>query len=75
VVVCTRIFTLSLQNALYQSCTPLDHPATDASLLDKAVSHHAVEGGDLVAWVVSVDDVPKVEKCLGRQAVDGYTQN
>ena len=43
-----------------------DHP------FGKAVSKRAAEGGGWLTWVVSVDDVSKVEARLGRQAVDGH---
>ena len=32
----------------------------------------AAKGGGWLTWVVSVDDVSKVEKRFGRQAVDGH---
>lgn len=38
----------------------------------KAVSRRAVEGGGWLTWVVSVDNVLKVEKRLGRQTVHGH---
>ena len=52
--------------------SPLDHPASEASPFGKAVSRREAEGGGWLTWVVSVDDVSKVEKRLGRQAVDGH---
>lgn len=69
----TRNFTLPLQNGHYiEVVCPLDHPATDSSPFGKAVSKRAAEGGGWLTWVVSVDDVSKVEARLGRQAVDGH---
>jgi hypothetical protein len=69
----TRNFTLPLQNGHYiEVVCPLDHPASDASPFGKAVSKRAAEGGGWLTWVVSVDDVSKVEARLGRQAVDGH---
>ena len=69
----TRNFTLPLQNGHYiEVVCPLDHPATDASPVGKAVSKRAAEGGGWLTWVVSVDDVSKVEARLGRPAVDGH---
>ena len=69
----TRNFTLPLQNGHYiEVVCPLDHPATDASPFGKAVSRRAAEGGGWLTWVVSVDDVSKVEMRLGRQAIDGH---
>ena len=69
----TRNFTLPLQNGHYiEVVCPLDHPATDSSPFGKAVSKRAAEGGGWLTWVVSVDDVSKIEARLGRQAVDGH---
>jgi hypothetical protein len=69
----TRNFILPLQNGHYiEVVCPLDHPASDASPFGKAVSKRAAEGGGWLTWVVSVDDVSKVEARLGRQAVDGH---
>ena len=69
----TRNFTLPLQNGHYiEVVCPLDHPASDASPFGKAVSKRAAEGGGWLTWVVSVDDVSKIESRLGRQAVDGH---
>ena len=61
----TRNFTLPLQNGHYiEVVCPLDHPASDASPFGKAVSKRAAEGGGWLTWVVSVDDVSKVEARL-----------
>ena len=69
----TRNFTLPLQNGHYiEVVCPLDHPASDSSPFGKAVSKRAAEGGGWLTWVVSVDDVSKIEARLGRQAVDGH---
>ena len=69
----TRNFTLPLTNGHYlEVVCPLDHPAADATPFGKAVSKRAVEGGGWLTWVVSVDDVSKIESRLGRQAVDGH---
>ena len=69
----TRNFTLPLQNGHYiEVVCPLDHPASDSSPFGKAVSKRAAEGGGWLTWVVSVDDVSKIESRLGRQAVDGH---
>ena len=51
---------------------PLDHPLSDASPFDKAVSRRAAEGGGWLTWVVSVDDIAAIETRLGRPAADGH---
>jgi len=69
----TRNFTLPLQNGHYiEVVCPLGHPASDASPFGKAVSMRAAKGGGWLTWVVSVEDVSKVEVRLGRQVVDGH---
>ena len=68
----TRNFTLPLQNGHYiEVVCPLDHPASDSSPFGKAVTARSNEGGGWLTWVVSVDDVSKLESRLGRSAVDG----
>ena len=69
----TRNFTLPLQNGHYlEVVCPLDHPSSDSIPFGKAVSQRAAEGGGWLTWVVAVDDVSKIEKRLGRAAVDGH---
>lgn len=69
----TRNFTLPLKDDHYiEVVCPLDHPASDSSPFGKAVSQRASEGGGWLTWVVSVDDVSKIESRLGRPAVDGH---
>jgi len=69
----TRNFTLPLTDGHYiEVVCPLDHPASDASPFGKAVSKRANEGGGWLTWVVSVDDVSKIENRLGRPAVEGH---
>jgi hypothetical protein len=69
----TRNFTLPLQNGHYlEVVCPLDHPSSDSTPFGKAVSQRAAEGGGWLTWVVAVDDVSKIEKRLGRAAVDGH---
>jgi hypothetical protein len=69
----TRNFILPLQNGHYlEVVCPLDHPAAGASPFGAAVSKRAAEGGGWLTWVVSVDDVSKVEARLGRSAVEGH---
>lgn len=69
----TRNFTLPLQGGHYlEVVCPLDHPASDSSPFGKAVSQRAQAGGGWLTWVVSVDDVSKIETRLGRSSVDGH---
>lgn len=69
----TRNFILPLQNVMYAEVVcPLDHPTTDVSLLGKTVSRLAAEGGSLLTWIVSLDDISEVEKLLGREAANDY---
>jgi hypothetical protein len=69
----TRNFTCALKNGQYiEVVCPLDHPASDVSPFGKAVLKRAAEGGGWLTWVVSVEEVSKIEIRLGRQAVDGH---
>jgi len=69
----TRNFTLPLKDGHYlEVVCPLNHPATDSTPFGMAVSRCAEEGGGWLSWVVSVDDVSKIESRLGRPAVDGH---
>ena len=69
----TRNFTMPLNDGHYiEVVCPLNHPASDASPFGKAVTQRANEGGGWLTWVVSVDDVAKIESRLGRPAVDGH---
>lgn len=69
----TRNFTMPLVGGHYlEVVCPLDHPASDSSPFGKAVTQRASEGGGWLTWVVSVDDVSKIETRLGRPAVDGH---
>ena len=69
----TRNFTMPLLNGQYlEVVCPLDHPATETSPFGKAVSQRASEGGGWLTWVLSVDDVSKIETRLGRSAVNGH---
>lgn len=69
----TRNFTMPLVGGHYiEVVCPLDHPASDSSAFGKAVSQRASEGGGWLTWVVSVDDVAKIETRLGRPAVEGH---
>jgi hypothetical protein len=69
----TRNFTLPLKGGHYlEVVCPLDHPASDSSPFGKAVSKRAKEGGGWLTWVVSVEDVSRIESRLGRSSVDGH---
>lgn len=69
----TRNFTLPLKDGHYlEVVCPLNHPATDSTPFGMAVSRCAEQGGGWLSWVVSVDDVSKIETRLGRPAVDGH---
>ena len=69
----TRNFTMPLLDGQYlEVVCPLDHPATDSSPFGRAVLKRANEGGGWLTWVMSVDDVSKIESRLGRSAVDGH---
>ena len=69
----TRNFTLPLQNNHYlEVVCPLDHPSSDSTPFDKAVSQRAAEGGGWLTWVVVVDNVSMIEKRLGRAAGAGH---
>ena len=69
----TRNFTMPLLNGQYlEVVCPLDHPATETSPFGKVVSQRASEGGGWLTWVLSVDDVSKIETRLGRLSVDGH---
>ncbi len=41
-------------------------------LFGKAISQRAAKGGGWLTWVVTVDDVSKIEKRLGRAVVDAH---
>ncbi len=50
----------------------LDHPASDKAPFGQAVRARSENGGGWLGWVVAVDDIRKVERRLGREAVEGY---
>ena len=69
----TRNFTMPLLNGQYlEVVCPLDHPATESSPFGKAVSQRANEGGVLLTWVLSTDDISPIEERIGREAVVGH---
>jgi len=49
----------------------LDHPASDKAPFGQAVRARSELGGGWLGWVVSVDDIGKVEERLGRESVPG----
>ena len=49
----------------------LDHPASDKAPFGQAVRARSELGGGWLGWVVSVDDIAKVEERLGRESVQG----
>lgn len=49
----------------------LDHPASDKAPFGQAVRARSELGGGWMGWVVSCDDISKVEQRLGREAVPG----
>ena len=68
----TRNFTAPLQDGYYiEVVCPLDHPATEKTPFGRAVKERAEEGGGWLTWVLSVEDVSKIEARLGRPAVEG----
>jgi hypothetical protein len=69
----TRNFTAALQNGQYiEVVCPLDHPSTEQTPWGKAVSKKAQSGGGWLTWVFSTEDISKVEKKFGREAVEGH---
>ena len=68
----TRNFTAPLLKGQYiEVVCPMDHPATDSTPFGRAVKKKADEGGGWMTWVLATDNISKVEKNLGRKAVDG----
>jgi hypothetical protein len=49
----------------------LDHPASDKAPFGQAVRARSERGGGWLGWVVSVDDIAKLEARLGRESVQG----
>ena len=49
----------------------LDHPASDKAPFGQAVRARSAAGGGWLGWVVSVDDISRVERRLGREAAPG----
>lgn len=69
----TRNFVLPLAGGVYlEVVEALDHPAADKAPFGQAVKARSQAGGGWLAWVVAVDDIARVERRLGRPAVDGH---
>jgi hypothetical protein len=64
---------MPLQNGHYiEVVCPLDHPATEQTPWDKAVSKKAQEGGGWLTWVFATEDITKIEEKFGRNAIEGH---
>jgi len=68
----TRNMVLPLTDLTYLEVVEvLDHPASDKAPFGQAVRARSQLGGGWLGWVVSVDDITKVEARLGRESVLG----
>jgi Glyoxalase-like domain len=68
----TRNMILALTAGTYLEVVGvLDHPASDKAPFGQAVRARSALGGGWLGWVVSVDDIAKVEYRLGRASVPG----
>ena len=68
----TRNMVLPLSAGTYLEIVEvLDHPASDKAPFGQAVRARSELGGGWLGWVVSVDDITKVEARLGRESVQG----
>jgi hypothetical protein len=68
----TRNMVLPLSAGTYVEVVDvLDHPASDKAPFGQAVRARSLLGGGWLGWVVSVDDIAKVEARLGRDSVQG----
>jgi Glyoxalase-like domain len=68
----TRNMVLPLDAGTYvEVVAVLDHPASDKAPFGQAVRARSQLGGGWLGWVVSVDDMTKVEARLGRDSVQG----
>jgi glyoxalase-like protein len=68
----TRNMVLPLDAGTYvEVVAVLDHPASDKAPFGQAVRARSRDGGGWLGWVVSVDDMTKVETRLGRDSVQG----
>jgi hypothetical protein len=68
----TRNMILPLTAGTYVEVVDvLDHPASDKAPFGQAVRARSLLGGGWLGWVVSVEDISKVELRLGRDSVQG----
>ena len=68
----TRNMVLPLSAGTYLEVVEvLDHPASDKAPFGQAVRARSELGGGWLGWVVSCDDITKVEHRLGRDSVQG----
>ena len=68
----TRNMVLPLTGGTYVEVVEvLDHPASDKAPFGQAVRARSEHGGGWLGWVVSVEDISKVEQRLGRESVAG----
>jgi Glyoxalase-like domain len=68
----TRNMVLPLAGGTYLEVVEvLDHPASDKAPFGQAVRARSEVGGGWLGWVVSVDDIAKIEARLGRESVQG----
>ena len=68
----TRNMILPLSAGTYVEVVEvLDHPASDKAPFGQAVRARTSLGGGWLGWVVSVQDIGKVEARLGRDSVQG----
>jgi hypothetical protein len=68
----TRNMVLPLSAGTYLEVVGvLDHPASDKAPFGQAVRARSELGGGWLGWVVSCNDLSKVEARLGREAVQG----
>jgi hypothetical protein len=68
----TTNMVLPLDSGTYlEVVAVLDHPSSDKAPFGQAVRARSSLGGGWLGWVVSVDDITKVEERLGRESVQG----
>ena len=68
----TRNMVLPLTAGTYVEVVEvLDHPASDKAPFGQAVRARSELGGGWLGWVVSVEDIAKIEARLGRDSVPG----
>jgi hypothetical protein len=66
----TRNFTAPLLNGQYiEVVCPLDHPATELTPFGRAVKKKSEEGGGWMSWILSTDDISKIESNFNRSAI------